>query len=122
MSSEINNGTLGRFLITEQEEEPQSWPKAASGLGKISSVIAKGFNKMDDYVRQDYCEKISTPLKGQDGNIQTWGDLHALLKCGSEYKNRKEVLSTLTFVPGVSAALDIIQKSGEIRTLLVRIR
>ena len=47
------------FLITEQEEqEPQSLgQKAASGLGKISSVIAKGFNKMDDYVRQDYCEK-----------------------------------------------------------------
>jgi hypothetical protein len=111
-----------RFLIKEQEEESQTLgQKAAAGLGKISSIIAKGFNKMDDYVRQDYCEKkFPLHLKGQGGDIQTWGDLQALLKCGSEYQNKKQVLNTLaSFVPGVSAAMGVIQKSSEISDLII---
>ena len=111
-----------RFLIKEQEEESQTLgQKTATGLSKVSSMIAKGFNKMDDYVRQDYCEKkFPLHLKGQGGDIQTWGDLQALLKCGSEYQNKKQVLATLaSFVPGVAAAMSVIQKSSEISDLII---
>lgn len=107
-----------KFIINEQEQTIGQ--KAASGLGKVSSAIATGFGKMDNYLQKDYCEKkFPLHLKGQ-GDIQTWGDLSALLKCGIEYKDKKKVLSTLaSFIPGVSAAMEVIKQSSDISEFIL---
>ena len=108
----------GKFIINEQEQTIGQ--KAVAGLSKVSSVIATGFGKMDNYLQKDYCEKkFPLHLKGQ-GDIQTWGDLSALLKCGIEYKDKKKVLSTLaSFIPGVSAAMEVIQQSSDISQFIL---
>lgn len=95
--------------------------KIKQGLANASSTIAAGFGKMDDFMQQDYCEKkYPAELKGKE-DIETWGDLLALLKCGVEYKGRKEVLNILaSFVPGVSAAKDALEKANDISTAILR--
>ena len=110
-----------KFVISEQEEQEKTiGQKAATGLGKVSSLIAKGLGKMDDYLQKDYCEKkFPLHLKGQ-GDIQTWGDLVALMRCGIEYSNRKEALKVLSsFVPGVAAGLDALQKSNDMSQFIM---
>tara|TARA_R110002020_G_scaffold191758_3_gene391703 strand:- start:7 stop:630 length:624 start_codon:yes stop_codon:yes gene_type:complete len=106
-----------RQALSEQDPpSPQTvGQKAAGGLKKVSALIAKGFGKMDDYMQQDYCEKkFPLHLKGQ-GDIDTWGDLLALLKCGIEYKDKTKFLKTVaSFVPGISAGLTALEQSNNI--------
>ena len=106
-----------RKALSEQEPAPPQTvgQKAAGGLKKVSALIARGFGKMDDYMQQDYCvKKFPLHLKGQ-GDIDTWGDLLALLRCGVEYKDKKEFLKTLaSLVPWVGPGLDALEKSSNV--------
>ena len=108
-----------RFVINEQE--PTIGSKTAGALSKVSSWIAKGFEKMDDVAREDYCvKKFPLHLKGE-GDIQTWGDMVALMKCGIEYSDRKKVLGRiLAWVPGLGPALQMIQDSNDMSQFITR--
>jgi len=109
-----------RFVLNEQEvDEQQNFlTKAAGG---VSSVIAKGFEKLDNFAQKDYCEKkFPLHLKNQDG-IQTWGDLIALLKCGIEYTDKVKVLGILaSFLPGARTALEAIKASQDVSSAILR--
>ena len=74
-----------RTFVQEQDtpEPPQSiGQKATSMLGGIRDKLAKGFNKIDATLQQDYCEKKFPELLSAQGDLETWGDLLATLNCG----------------------------------------
>ena len=105
-------------IETNQTPAPQSEAQsfgqmAAAGIGQVSSVIATKFGEMDAYMQKNYCEKkFPLHLKGQ-GDIQTWGDLVALMRCGIEYSDRKKVLATVAgFIPKIGPALSYLAAAG----------
>lgn len=108
------------FVLNEQEGD-QRQGFLAKVAGGVSSVIAKGFEQLDDFAQKDYCEKkFPLQLKNQDG-IQTWGDLNALLKCGIEYRDRANVLGILvSFLPGARSALEAIKVSQDVSSAILR--
>ena len=111
-----------KFVVSEQEEPAQTaGQKASAAYGKVSSIIAKGFRKMDAHMQKDYCEKkFPLHLKGQ-GDIQTWGDLVALMKCGIEYSNRKKVLAAVAgYLPGIGPAIAAIQNSNDMSQFIMQ--
>ena len=81
-----------RFLV-ENEEEAQS-PKTR--LQQVGAAIAKAWNSADDALRRDFCEKNLPQHLKNEGDIRTFGDLQALLKCTLDYVGKKKVLGLLT--------------------------
>ena len=95
-------------------EEQSIGQKAVSGLKSIRNKLAKGFDKLDGYVQQDYCEKKFPQLLSAQGDIETWGDLLATLNCGIQYKNRKAFFNILTNqIPGINAAKEVFSKASD---------
>jgi len=107
-----------RAFLSEQEDpppEPQSIrQRAASGLKSIRDKLAKGFDKLDGALQQDYCEKKFPQLLSAQGDIKTWGDLLATLNCGIQYKNRKAFFDILTNqIPGINAAKEVFSQASD---------
>ena len=107
-----------RGFLQEQDgppDPPQSiGQKAIGALGNIRNKLAKGFDKLDGALQQDYCEKKFPELVSAQGDIKTWGDLLATLNCGIQYKNRKAFFDVLTNeIPGLSAAKTVFAKASD---------
>lgn len=96
--------------------EEESQREGLGDLGnKLGGFIAKKWGDMDDALKKDHCEKKFPELLNNQGDIETFGELHALLLCTLQYKNRTKVLGILAdFVPGVAAAKSTFEKSQEI--------
>jgi len=106
-----------RKFVQEQENPPnppQSMGQRAVGaLASVRNKLAKGFDKMDATLQQDYCEKKFPELLSRQGDVETWGDLLATLNCGIQYKNRKAFFDVLTNqIPGLSAAKTLFAKAS----------
>jgi hypothetical protein len=109
-----------RKFLHEQDppappDPPQSMGQKALGmLGSVRDKLAKGFDKMDAALQQDYCEKKFPELLAAQGDLETWGDLLATLNCGIQYKNRKAFFDVLTNqIPGLSAAKTMFAKASD---------
>ena len=107
-----------RTFLREQEDpppEPQSIrQRAIGGLKSIRDKLAKGFDKIDGHLQQDYCEKKFPQLLSAQGDIETWGDLLATLNCGIQYKNRKAFFDVLTNqIPGINAAKEVFSQASD---------
>ena len=107
-----------RGFLQEQGEPPDPpqsiGQKAIGALGNIRNKLAKGFDKLDGALQQDYCEKKFPELVSAQGDIKTWGDLLATLNCGIQYKNRKAFFDVLTNeIPGLSAAKTVFAKASD---------
>jgi hypothetical protein len=107
-----------RTFLREQEDpppQPQSIrQRAIGGLKSIRNKLAKGFDKLDGALQQDYCEKKFPQLLSAQGDIETWGDLLATLNCGIQYKNRKAFFDILTNqIPGINAAKEVFSKAND---------
>lgn len=96
------------------EPEPTTTRQKAAGLLKrVRNTLAKGFDKIDATLQDDYCTKKFPELLSAQGDIQTWGDLLATLKCGIEYKDRKKFLNILTNqIPGLNAAKEVFASAN----------
>jgi hypothetical protein len=94
--------------------QPQSaGQKAASMLGRVRGMITKGFDKMDTTLQKDYCINKFPELLHAQGDLETWGDLLATLKCGIGYKDKKAFLDILTSqVPGLNAVKSIFANAN----------
>jgi len=105
-----------REFMLEQDPPapPQSMRQRATGmLGGIRDKLAKGFDKIDATLQQDYCEKKFPELLSAQGDLETWGDLLATLNCGIQYKNRKAFFMALTDqIPGLSIAKSVFAKAS----------
>jgi len=109
-----------RKFLHEQDpptppDPPQSMGQKALGmLGSVRDKLAKGFDKIDATLQQDYCEKKFPELLSAQGDIETWGDLLATLNCGIQYKNRKVFFDVLTNqIPGLNAAKEVFAKASD---------
>ena len=106
-----------RAYVNEQEEEigaaPQEPKKGV--FKKLGMYIAQKFGTLDDKAKETYCSKrFPEQLKNQ-GDIKTYGDLVALLKCTLEYERGKEVINYIAqFIPGVAAAKEAFEQSKEV--------
>tara|TARA_Y100000034_G_scaffold31573_1_gene38576 strand:- start:27 stop:656 length:630 start_codon:yes stop_codon:yes gene_type:complete len=108
-----------KYIVEEDPPTPDAAEQGnilTKGIKNVSSFIATKWGQMDDYLKDDYCKKkFPELLSGQGGDIETFGDLVALLKCTVEYQNKKEVLSVLVnLLPGVASAKDIFDKSQDV--------
>ena len=94
--------------------QPQSASQKAAGmLGRVRNMIATGFDKMDATLQKDYCINKFPELLSAQGDLETWGDLLATLKCGIGYKDKKVFLDILTNqVPGLSAIKTIFANAN----------
>jgi hypothetical protein len=96
-------------------EAPSRTARALDKVKNLRDLFGKGWDKADDKLKDDYCTKTVPSTLQSSGDVKTFGELHALLKCTLEYKNRKKVLGILTnFVPGVAAAKEIFSNSDEV--------
>jgi|19_taG_2_1085344.scaffolds.fasta_scaffold26815_3 hypothetical protein len=106
------------FLQEQNPPNPPAPPqsmrdKAIGMLGNVRNKLAKGFDKMDATLQQDYCEKKFPELLSRQGDLETWGDLLATLNCGIQYKNRKAFFDVLTGeIPGLSSAKKIFARAN----------
>lgn len=118
----LSEASIEKKQTPAPQPEAQSFgQKASAALGQVSSAIATKFGEMDAYMQKDYCEKkFPLHLKGQ-GDIQTWGDLVALMRCGIEYSDRKKVLGAIAgWLPGIGTALTAIQNSSDMSQFIMQ--
>jgi len=107
------------FLQEQNPPDPPAPPqsmgqKAVGMLGRIRDKLAKGFDKIDATLQQDYCEKKFPELLSAQGDLETWGDLLATLNCGIQYKDRKAFFDILTNqIPGLNAAKSVFAKAND---------
>jgi len=108
-----------KYIVEEDPPTPDAAEQGnilTKGIKNASSFIATKWGQMNDYLKDDYCKKkFPELLSGQGGDIETFGDLVALLKCTVEYQDRKEVLNVLVnLLPGVASAKDVFEKSQDV--------
>ncbi len=110
-----------RGYLREEEEPPRQPGRLAKSLGDIGTFISKNWDQMDDALRKDYCEKKFPEATGEEGDIQTFGQLVALLNCTVEYSNRKKVLTRLTnYIPTIAAARAIFNASSTVNDFILK--
>ena len=113
-----------RTFLKEEETPPEPTglgQKVATGIKNIGSFISRKWQSMDDAVQDDYCTKKFPELLSGQGDIETFGDLVALLKCTVEYSGRKKVLSIIAnFVPGVASAREAFEASQNVAGFILK--
>ena len=103
-----------KFLAEEDEQQKPEDQEQSGFLNSIGASIAKAWRQADDAMKQDYCmKKIPGYLKSAE-DLKTWGDLQALLRCTTEYRDKKQVLSKLiAWVPWVGQAQEAFTQASD---------
>ena len=110
------------YLNEEDPPAPEQGNIVTRGIKKIGSFIARKWDAMDDYLKDDYCTKKFPELLRGQGDIETYGDLVALLKCTLEYENKKKALGLIaSVVPGVAAAKEVFDQSHEVAGFILAV-
>jgi hypothetical protein len=116
-----------RAYVNEQEGEVEApaegglGRKVATGIKKVGSFISKKWQSMDDDLKNDYCTKKFPEFLTGQGDIETFGDLVALLKCTVEYTNKKKALSILAnLIPAVASAREVFEQSQGVAGFILK--
>jgi hypothetical protein len=108
------------YLLKEQEEEQTQKKglraKLAGAASAITGKINAWWKASDEYLKKDFCDaKLPQHLKA-GGDVVTFGDLQAVLKCSTGYENRVAFLKMVTgILPGLKHVTNIVKGSEKIQ-------